>query len=115
MKHPRPPYITATCDPASHWFRPAVLASVGLGLLLSVWISPVRAATLPPGFTESLVATGLVNPTAMDFAPDGRLFVCQKEGQLRVIKNDTLLAAPFVTVPADSSSEKGLLGITVDP
>jgi len=37
---------------------------------------PLVAATLPTGFTESVVANGLQNPTAMAFAPDGRLFVC---------------------------------------
>src|ERR1051325_10204338 len=51
----------------------------------------------------------------MELAPDGRIFVCQKEGQLRVIKNGSLLAAPFMTVTTDSGSEKGLLGIAFDP
>ena len=51
----------------------------------------------------------------MAFAPDGRLFVCLQGGQLRVIKNGTLLAAPFVTVTVSSSGERGLLGVTFDP
>jgi len=72
-------------------------------------------ATLPEGFAESEVATGIANPTAMEFAPDGRLFVCQQEGQLRVIKNGTLLPTPFVTVETDSTGERGLLGIAFDP
>jgi glucose/arabinose dehydrogenase len=72
-------------------------------------------STLPSGFTESLVATGLSSPTAMEFAPDGRVFVTQQDGNLRVIKNGQLKAAPFVTLPADSTGERGLLGVTVDP
>src|SRR5438093_10183570 len=56
--------------------------------------SPVLAATLPANFVESQIASGLSNPTAMGFAPDGRLFVCQQGGQLRVIKNGILLATP---------------------
>src|SRR6184192_2809120 len=45
------------------------------------------AATLPPGFVEAQVGGNLSgSPTAMAFAPDGRLFVCQQGGQLRVIK-----------------------------
>jgi glucose/arabinose dehydrogenase len=75
----------------------------------------VFSATLPGGFAESDVATGLSNPTAMDFAPDGRLFVCQQAGQLRVIRGGTLLPAPFVTVNTDPSGERGLLGIAFDP
>jgi glucose/arabinose dehydrogenase/Ca2+-binding RTX toxin-like protein len=70
---------------------------------------------LPPGFTETLLTSGLSNPTAMEFAPDGRLFVTQQGGQLRVIKNGTLLATPFVTLSVNSSGERGLLGITFDP
>ncbi len=73
------------------------------------------AATLPSGFTESVVATGLSSPTAMEFAPDGRLFVCQQGGQLRVIKNGVLLAAPFLTVTVSAGGERGLLGIAFDP
>jgi glucose/arabinose dehydrogenase len=72
-------------------------------------------ATLPDGFTESLVADGLSSPTAMEFTPDGRLFVCQQTGELRVIKDGGLMASPFVTVPVDSFAERGLLGIAFDP
>src|SRR5262245_20174313 len=75
----------------------------------------VRSATLPAGFSESIVASGISSPTAMAFAPDGRLFVCQQGGALRVIKNDTLLATPFLSVTTDSAGERGLLGVTFDP
>jgi len=51
----------------------------------------------------------------MDFAPDGRLFVCLQGGTLRVIKNSALLATPFLTVTVDASGERGLLGVTFDP
>lgn len=94
-----------------------VLALVGAVLVLTVLLvtKPVYAATLPSGFTESLVASGLSNPTAFDFAPDGRVFVTQQGGALRVIKNGALLATPFLTVTTDSSGERGLLGIAFDP
>jgi glucose/arabinose dehydrogenase len=91
-----------------------LLAGLLLVTALSV-ASPVAAATLPTGFTESLFATGLTNPTAMAFAPDGRLFVCEQSGQLRVIKNGALLATPFLTVTTDATGERGLLGIAFDP
>jgi glucose/arabinose dehydrogenase len=73
------------------------------------------AAVIPSGFTETQVAGGLVNPTAMTFAPDGRLFVCQQGGALRVIKNGVLLSTPFLTVTVNSSGERGLLGVAFDP
>ncbi|MEN3369700.1 MAG: hypothetical protein V7609_1843 [Verrucomicrobiota bacterium] len=90
--------------------------SVGLALLLSVSWSIVSAATLPAGFVEAQFGANVgSSPTAMAFAPDGRLFVCRQGGQLRVIKNGTLLAAPFVTLSVDPSGERGLLGIAFDP
>jgi len=73
------------------------------------------AATVPQGFTDAVVASGLNNPTAMALAPDGRIFVCQQGGALRVIKNGALLATPFLTVTVDSSGERGLLGVAFDP
>jgi glucose/arabinose dehydrogenase len=75
----------------------------------------VSAATLPSGFTQAVVASGISNPTAMAFAPDGRLFVCQQGGQLRVVKNGALLATPFLTVSTDTNGERGLLGVAFDP
>src|SRR6266513_2888179 len=78
--------------------------------------SRATAANLPTGFTEAQVGGNLSgSPTAMAFAPDGRLLVCQQGGQLRVIKNDVLLSTPFVSLTVDSSGERGLLGIAFDP
>jgi glucose/arabinose dehydrogenase len=74
-----------------------------------------RAATVPAGFSDSVVASGLSSPTAMAIAPDGRIFVCQQAGALRVIKNGALLATPFLTVSVNSSGERGLLGVAFDP
>ena len=77
--------------------------------------TPAAAATLPTGFTESQVAGGLASPTAMQFAPDGRLFVCEQGGRLRVIKDGALLPTPFVTLTVNASGERGLLGVAFDP
>jgi glucose/arabinose dehydrogenase len=77
---------------------------------------PATAANLPPGFIETQVGSNLSGvPTAMAFAPDGRLFVCLQGGQVRVIKNGVLLSAPFLSITVDSAGERGLLGIAFDP
>ncbi|CAN5637024.1 hypothetical protein BH20VER1_BH20VER1_02810 [soil metagenome] len=76
---------------------------------------PLHGATLPSGFSEQLVASGLTSPTAMEVAPDGRIFVCLQGGSLRVIKNGALLPTPFVTLTVNSTGERGLLGIAFDP
>jgi glucose/arabinose dehydrogenase len=88
---------------------------VAAGFWLLAGFCLAAGATLPAGFTENLVSNGLSSPTAMDFAPDGRLFVCLQGGQLRVIKNGALLPTPFVTLTVDASGERGLLGVTFDP
>jgi glucose/arabinose dehydrogenase len=76
----------------------------------------VRAATLPAGFSETQFGSNVgTSPTAMAFAPDGRLFVCLQGGQVRVIKNGVLLAAPFVSLSVNSVGERGLLGVAFDP
>src|SRR5687768_17233898 len=84
-------------------------------LILSTALAPLNAATLPTGFTETQIASGLSNATAMAFSPDGRLFVCLQGGQLRVITSTGLLPTPFLTVSVDSSGERGLLGVAFDP
>jgi glucose/arabinose dehydrogenase len=70
---------------------------------------------LPGGFVESVVASGLSAPTAMEIAPDGRIFVAEQGGRLRVIKNGDLLPTPFVSLPVNASGERGLLGVALDP
>jgi len=71
-------------------------------------------ATLPPGFTETVIS-GMSNPTAFAIHPDGRIFVCQQTGQLRVIRNGVLNGTSFVNLTVDSNGERGLLGIAFDP
>jgi len=71
--------------------------------------------SVPAGFSDATVVEGLISPTAMQFAPDGRLFVSEQSGSLRVIKNGTLLAQPFVALNTQSFGERGLLGIAFDP
>src|SRR5262245_8603657 len=73
-----------------------------------------QAATVPSGFTQTTVASGLTNPTLMAVAPDGRVFVSEEPGRLRVIKNGSLLSTPFLTVTTDVNGERGLLGVTFD-
>ena len=71
--------------------------------------------SLPPGFSWERVATGITGATAMAVARDGRVFVCEQPGTLRIVKNDRLLSAPFLTVPVESYWERGLIGVAIDP
>ncbi len=99
------------------WFFPfllvALLACGGGGS----GAPPTLPPTPPSGgtFHAATMATGLSQPTAMALSPDGRIFVCEQGGTLRIVKGGALLATPFLTVPVSSAGERGLLGVTVDP
>ena len=84
--------------------------------LLLLMAATSEAATLQPGFGETKVAEGL-NPTTMSFAPDGRLFLCEKHGLLRVIEDQKLLPEPVLDISdkIDAWNERGLLSVCFDP
>jgi uncharacterized repeat protein (TIGR03806 family) len=94
--------------------RPASMFRALSILLLAA--ATAGAATLPAGFAETKVADGL-NPTAMTFAPDGRLFLCEKQGLLRVISGNEMLSKPLFDISSkvDAWNERGLLSVCFDP
>ena len=94
-----------------------MLRLLGGVVFVAVVLAHVEAATpaVPNSFTETEFVTGLNDPSAMAFAPDGRLFVAEQGGTLRVVKNGALLPTPFVTLPVDPDGERGLLGVAFDP
>jgi glucose/arabinose dehydrogenase len=94
---------------------------VGLATLAaaSVATSAGAAATYPPGFQETVVFSGLTAPTVTRFAPDGRVFVAQKNGLVRVFQS--LTDPNPATTYADLRTQvydfwdRGLLGMVLDP
>jgi glucose/arabinose dehydrogenase len=80
--------------------------------------SAAQAPTkLPNGFAEDVVASGLTNPRALAFLPDGRILVGQKDGVVRLIKGGALVPTPFIDLRdrVNDYWDRGLLGIAVDP
>jgi aldose sugar dehydrogenase len=79
--------------------------------------SPTRlpAATPTAGFTLDTVASGLQVPWALDFAPDGRIFVTERPGTIRVIEDGELLPEPWAVLEVAQRSEMGLMGIAIAP
>src|SRR5688572_19001801 len=61
------------------------------------------------------VARGLDVPWAIAFAPDGRIFVSERVGRIRVIEGGTLRAEPWATLPVAAQGEAGLMGIALAP
>ncbi|MBC3788487.1 PQQ-dependent sugar dehydrogenase [Spirosoma utsteinense] len=86
-----------------------------LVLLVLLQRQLVGAQTFPANFAGVQVATGL-DPVGIAIAPDGRVFLAEKNGKVRIVKNGTLLAAPFLSIPnVDNFNERGLLKVVLDP
>ena len=88
---------------------PRFARAIAAGVLV-LHVMPATAATLRPGFTERRIATGLSRATAMALAPDGRIFVCEQNGRLRVVRDGSLLNRPFVTRKGKTAGARGKLG-----
>jgi glucose/arabinose dehydrogenase len=72
-------------------------------------------AQLPTGFIKYEIAGGL-NPTDMALSPDGRVFITEKDGLVRIVQNGVLLPDPFVILQeVESFNEQGLGHIALHP
>ncbi len=98
--------------------RLLLLVTMGLlaGLIPALVDARPAAADVPAGFEHSFV-TPVSRPTAMAFTPDGRMLITTQPGQLRVFKEDALLREPALDLSKKtcSNSERGLLGVALDP
>ena len=83
--------------------------------------SPTPSPRLGPAVVENvqLIASGLEVPWAVAQAPDGRLFVTERPGRVRIVRlgGGGLQPQPWASVPARANpdAERGLLGIALDP
>src|SRR5262245_23893084 len=96
----------------------AMTALVASVVVVGIAAQPAAAATLPPGFQEEIVFSGLTEPTALRFSPDGRVFVAEKSGLIKVFDN---LTDTTPTVFADLRTQvhnfwdRGLLDVALAP
>ena len=86
-------------------------------LVLSGSLIPALAsAALPPGFEIETLATGMTLPTAITFTGDGRIFIAEKNGTIRIYKNGQLLPDPLIHLTdVNDYGDRGLIGIAADP
>jgi glucose/arabinose dehydrogenase len=96
----------------------AIMVAVVAAAAVLATKTPAAAAVLPSGFQEQIVFSGLSSPTAVEFAPDGRIFVAEQAGLIKVFDN---LADTTPTVFADLRTnvlrfiDRGLLGLALAP
>ena len=73
---------------------------------------------LPTGFEEEVAFGGLSEPTAVRFSPDGRVFVTEKSGLIKVFDHlDDTTAEVFADLRTKVHAfwDRGLLGLASDP
>ncbi|MBC6998001.1 malectin domain-containing carbohydrate-binding protein [Cytophaga sp. FL35] len=82
--------------------------------LLLFCIVQVRAQ-LTDEFAKVDIVTGLSNATNFKFAPDGRIFILDRFGEILIYKPDQKFTVSAGTLPVYHEHEDGLVGIAVDP
>lgn len=96
------------------WFTLLLAAIIPLALSINQKNQDLRTLAASK-FVQSNVAKGS-SLTAMEFAPDGRLFFLEKAGTVKIVKNNQVLGTPFLQLNGvNSEGERGLLGIAFDP
>jgi glucose/arabinose dehydrogenase len=106
-------------------FRTTILTVVTVSLLGIVFFGgcatsqppePTRTADgLSANVDVEVVVKGLNAPWAIDFAADGRIFITERPGRVRIVKNGQLLDEPWTTIDIAPGGESGLLGLALDP
>ncbi len=92
------------------------VAAVGFAaILLVIGAGFAEAAILPTGFEERTIISGLSLPTAIAWAPDGRMFVAEKKGIVRVVNtNGTTAQLLDISSHVYGVADRGLLGMATD-
>ena len=78
--------------------------------------SPSHAASYPSGFEERTLVAGLSDPMSMAWAPDGRMFIIEKPGRLKMVPPGGSTATTILDISArvNHANDRGLLGLALD-
>ncbi len=68
-----------------------------------------------PQLHQETYVEGLAMPVAFEFAPDGRMFVAELDGRIRLVEGGALRPEPIITLPTTKGLEQGALGLALDP
>jgi len=96
----------------------AFLMTLAAGVVTMTVPGAVGASTLPPGFRDTVALSGLTNPTVVQFAGDGRIFVGQKNGVIKVFQSLTdtnPITVADLSTKVDDFWDRGLLGMALAP
>ena len=88
------------------------------GIVLSMLsiVQYANAQIVEPGFASEVVTENLSLATGLAFTPDGRIFIAEKGGAIKVVKDGVLLSEPLVILTdVNTFGDRGLIGLAVDP
>ncbi len=93
--------------------RGLLLSFIAAGL--ACMSAPLALSEAKPNVEVETVAGGLETAWAVAFAPDGRIFVTERPGRIRIIKDGKLQKEPWMILDAYERGEAGLMGLALDP
>ena len=73
---------------------------------------------IPGDLLDNLVVDGFTHPVNIEFAPDGRIFVAEKGGVIKIVNADgTVQAQPWLDISpkVHNAADRGMLGMALDP
>jgi glucose/arabinose dehydrogenase len=78
--------------------------------------SVAASVSIPTGFQDEAIITGLSQPSGFARLPDGRVFIIeQMTGRVRLFVNQSTSSIPLTVSSLTTGNERGLLAIAVDP
>ena len=77
--------------------------------------SPAAASGQAQAAGYEVVASDLEVPWDLGFARDGRIFLTERPGRIRVIENDALRSQPWARLDVVATGEAGLTAIALHP
>lgn len=77
--------------------------------------TPTEVPGNPVAFTVTTLVTGLQAPWEIAFTPDGRVFLTERPGRVRLVTDGKLEPEPLLTLDVAAVGEAGLLGLALYP
>src|SRR5688572_9899945 len=97
---------------AARLFGPPLVAVLALVLAWAMFVAPSSSAQ---ELDVEVVVGDLATIWAIDFAPDGRIFLTERSGRIRTVRDGRVDPEPWMSLEVVEVAESGLLGLALDP
>ena len=92
-----------------------ILRFLSIALIAACGLPQEQLAGTPPDLKIEILTGGLDTGWAIDFAPDGRMFITERPGRIRIVEGGRLSTEPWMTLEVAAVGEAGLMGLALDP